>query len=331
MNRFVSLRCFPVLFCLLSLAGAPLPGAELRPIADAPGIATYKEQARFRVGENPPFQLIEMDGVHGKDPEQYHRQITITEKNRDPVTIEALLVDGQLYAKWTTRWAATEKFNLEELIVLTPEHLLGIGEELEEVGVEDHHGRKVVHLRGGKDDLPAVTSGSDSIDFSKMDELVLDLWVDQNERFIAKVHIAAKVNMRGDLHPFDVSYEYSGFNDPITVNKPSVAVVPPAATPPQLTQADITRALGFEFTLPEGATVLNIVGVTVSMLTAMPIDDARTYADRTMRAVGFTPGAEAERYPGEFYTDWTKDERSIGVLVFQVTEKGATISVGSPK
>lgn len=331
MSRTTLLLFSLVLLFPIFPMGAPLEGAELRSIADAPGITTYGVQAQFRVGENPPFQFIEMDGVYGKDPEQYHLRISVTEQSRDPVTVEALLVDGQLYSKWTTTWVTVDKFNFEELIVLTPEHLLGIEGGLEEIGVEEHHGRKVVHLRGDKEDLPTVTSGSDSIDFSKMDGVVLDLWVDRDERFIAKLHIAAQAKMRGGLHPFDVSYEYSGFNEPITVNKPSSVVIPQTEMPPKLTQADVTGKLGFEFTLPEDANVLSITGATVSILTAMPIEDARTYAERAMRAAGFTPGTELERYPGEFYTDYTKGERTIGVLVFQVTESGATIKVGAPK
>jgi hypothetical protein len=143
------------------------------------------------------------------------------QKDRDPVTMEALLVEGLLYSKFTDTWVAVDKFNVEELIVFTPEHLLGIEEKLEEIGVEAHHGRTVVHLQGGKDDLPVVLSGSDSIDFSKMDQAVLDLWVDRDERFIAKVHITAQVRERGGIQPLDVRYEYSDFNKPITVNKPS--------------------------------------------------------------------------------------------------------------
>lgn len=331
MSRFKLLLSFPVLLLLLIPAGAPLEGAELRSIADVPGIDTYKVRAQFGVGGPPPFQLIEMDGVYGKTPERYHLRVTVTEKDRDPVSIEALLVDGQLYSKFTDKWVAVDKFNFEELIVFTPEHLLGIEEKLEEIGVEELHGRKVVHLRGDKDDLPTVTSGSDSIDFSKMDQVALDLWVDRDERFIAKVQIAAQAMERGVLQPLDVSYEYSDFNEPITVNKPSSVVVPQTETPPELTQADVTGALGFEFTLPEDAKVLNIIGATVSILTTMPLDDARAYTERAMRTAGFTPGAEVERYPGEFYTDYTKGERTIGVLVFQVTESGATISVGALK
>jgi len=331
MSRFKTLCRSSLLFVLLASPAAYPGDGGFRPIADVPGIETYKVLARFSVGGPPPFQLIEMDGVFGKEPERYHVRVSVTEKDRDPVSIEALLADGQLFSKFTTNWVAVEKFNLDELIVFTPEHLLGIEAKLTEVGVEDYQGREVVHLRGGKEDLPVVVSGSDSIDFSRMESAVLDLWVDRDERFIARVHIAARAMERGVLQPFDVTYEYSGFNEPVTVKKPVDAVVPQNVAPPAPTQADATRALGFEFTIPGGGRVINIVGATVSMITAMPLDDARTYSERTMRAAGFTPGEEVERYPGEFYTDYTKGERTVGVLVFQVTDSGATITVGSPK
>lgn len=331
MSHLKQLCCSSFLLLLIVSPGAYPGGAGFRSIADVPGIETYKVLARFSVGGPPPFQLIEMDGVYGKVPERYHVRVSVTDKDRDPVIIEALLADGQLYSKFTTNWVAVEKFHLEELVVFTPEHLLGIEGKLTEVGAEDHQGREVVHLRGGKENLPKVVSGSDSIDFSRMESAVLDLWVDQDERFIARVHIAAQAMERGALQPFDVTYEYSGFNEPVTVKKPVDAVVPQNVAPPAPTQADATRALGFEFTIPGGGRVINIVGATVSMITAMPLDDARAYAGEAMRAAGFTPGEEVEQYPGEFYTDYTKGERTVGVLVFQVTDSGATITVGSPK
>jgi hypothetical protein len=102
------------------------------------------------------------------------------------------------------------------------------------------------------------------------------------------------------------------------------------AAPPTLTQADVSRKLGFEFALPEGSQVA-IYGATVSLVTTMPLTAAREYTARALRDAGFVLQETVERSPGEFYSDFTQGDRTLGVLVFQVTERGATIQLGAPK
>ena len=48
-----------------------------------------------------------------------------------------------------------------------------------------------------------------------------------------------------------------------------------------------------------------------------------------MVAAGFRSTDSVERAPGEFHTDYAAGEPTVGVLVFQVTERGATILVNA--
>lgn len=100
--------------------------------------------------------------------------------------------------------------------------------------------------------------------------------------------------------------------------------------PAQPTQADVTRQLGFEFPIPPNSHV-SIYGATVNFVTSMPLAEARKYVSETMVSIGFQAGDEVERAKGEFFTDYFVGERAVGVLVFQVSDRGATIQVGAPK
>ena len=315
---------------LLIQSGVRAQAAELRSINDVPGIATYRAQARFSIGEAPPIQLTEVDGEYGKNPERHAIRITVTENGREPVSFATRQVDGQLYVNSGGRWAEAETFHHDELIVLSPEKLLGIGARLEELGAEELNGRKVRHLRGNRNDLLALAGDSDSSDIARLDQASLDLWVDERERFIVKLHVSGTVPTRGGVLPVDLRYEYTDINQPLTVERPPASEIAQVPLPPALSQDDVTRKLGFEFPLPESAHV-SIYGATVSILTALPLAEARQYAERSLRAAGYVPSAAVERAPGEFYTDYVQDERTVGVLVFQVTERGATIQVGAPK
>lgn len=214
--------------------------------------------------------------------------------------------------------------------MLAPEQLLGIEEHCENLGVGEANGRRVRHLRGRKEDLVAVCGTSTSLDFSRVDSAVIDLWVDEKERFIVKFHVTGAAKMGGGLLPFVFDYQHLDFNAPIAIEPPPLEELHVVEAPPPLTQQDVTRTLGFEFPVPEGAHV-SIYGKTVVLVTGMPLDAAREYAAAAMRETGFVGGDEAESATGEFRIDYRKGERSLGVQVFQVSERGATIRVGAVK
>lgn len=304
--------------------------SDLRRIEDVPGIETYRMKAQFRAGETPSLQQTEAEGVFGKTPERHGLQITLRKAGRDPVVMEIRLVGGQLYQRMTGKWGKIEKYNLDELILLTPDQLFGIVDSLESLGDEVLNGRKVFHLRGDKDDLPVVGGGSDTIDFSRMDRADLDLWIDREERFVVKIQIQAQVQERGQLLPIVMVLEYSEFNEVVAVEQPPLEEIVKEPQPPAVTQANVTQKLGFEFPVPEGAHI-SIYGATVNLLTSMPLTEARNYTERAMRAAGYTPKKEIERAPGEFYADYDREGANLGVLVFQVTPKGATIQLGAIK
>jgi hypothetical protein len=327
-----SLRGLSIGTALLAFVQGPgsAGAVQLRAIEDVPSIRTYRMDAQLQAGVAPRFQATAVKAFYGKDPERYSIRVELTEGEREPIPIEARLVDGTIYFRMKTQWAPVEKFHLAEMTVITPRHLLGIGDRLDEVGREELHGRSVIHLRGDKSDLPPVRSGSESMDFSKMDHATVDLWVDREEHFIVRMHIAAEGTERGQALPVDIRFEYSEFNVPIAVEAPTTDETVHVEQPRQPSQADVDRKLGFVFPIPEGSHAA-IYGATVSLLTNMPLAEARAYADRSMAGAGFQSVEVVERAPGEFYTDYERNGRTVGVAVFQVTERGATIQVNALK
>jgi hypothetical protein len=271
-----------------------------------------------------------VEGLYGKDPERYSVRVSLVEGDRAPVPLEARLVDGTIFFRMKTKWGEVEKFNLAESTVITPNHLLGIGDRLTEVGTETLHGREVVHLRGDRGDLPKVQSGSDSMDFSKMDDATVDLWVDRDERFIVKMHVVAHGTERGQTFPVDIAFEYSEFNAPLSIEAPADEDRVHVEAPVMPSQREVTEKLGFEFPIPEGSHVA-IYGATVTIVTNMPLTVARSYAASSMQAAGFAVVKETEIATGEFYTDYRREARTLGVMIFQVSERGATIQVNAKK
>lgn len=321
------------LLIALSLLPVPLASARaeaLRRIEDVPAIGTWHLRIDHRVGADPPLQTVAVEGDFGSRPERYDYTLRLGEGGREAARMQIRRVEGKLYRRMNTVWAEIPKFHLEESTILTAEQLLGVAGRLEEVGRETLFGREVRHLRGGKAALPVLRGGSDTLDFSRMDSAQLDLWVDAAERFIVKIRIEAQATQRGETLPLVMVQEYSAFNEPLDIRPPAEGDIVRVSPPPSLGQDEVTAELGFDFPVPEGAQV-SIYGATVNLITALPLAAARDYADRHLRAAGFAAVETQERATGEYYTDWVKGERKLGVLVFQVSPRGATIQLGALK
>jgi len=309
---------------------ASLASTDLRRIEDVGGIRSYRMRSIARVGGDPPLQVIEAESEHLRDPESMRLVVRQGEGGREPVTFEIREVDGRLFHRMRESWGEIEKFNLAELILLTPEQLHGIEDRLEDRGGDILNGREALHLAGRKEDLPVIGAGHDTIDFSRMERADLDLWIDREEGFILKILIEAEAKERGEILPIHMLYEVYDFGADIRVAMPAEDEVVRNEGPVSKTQEDVNAKLGFEFKVPEGAFV-SIYGATVNIITTMPLAEARTYAAKRMGAAGFTAVDEIARPTGEFYTDYENGGRRLGVQVFQVSATGATIQVGAKK
>ena len=309
-------------------AVSPDAAGPLRSIDTVPDIGSYRIEALLQLGAEPPLQRVEVAGVRGHDPEREEMRFTVTERSGEPVVIESRRVDGVRYVRLGGAWAVSEKFHQEELIPITPDDLLAIANRLTPLETVARDGQPLEHRRGDRDDLVAA-AGRPEADFARLTAATVDVWIDRERRYITELRIAGEAPGRDGAMPITFTYRYTAIGEPITVTAPdsTVADPPPPAEPDQ---EDVTRALGFPFPLPDGA-VVRVYGATVSVVTTLPLAAARSYAARAMRDAGFVPGTEEERAPGEYYTLHERDGRRVGVLVFQVTDRGATIQVGGPR
>lgn len=328
-QNLVRRGCFSLLLLLLSPSLSE--ARELLLIEDVQSIKTYRMSCLMMVGEDPPVQKVSVEGMFTKSPLAHHLKMELTQGDAKPVHMEVLKFEDNLFHRMGTQWGPIDKFNLAEMTLVTPDQLLGLSEHMEEVGVEELHGRKVLRLRAQKDQLPKMGSGSDTIDFSRMESAVLDVWADLEESFIVKFLVEGQVVERGTTMPIHMGYEYSGFNQKMTIQKPGLSqVTPPTPEPPQPSQAEVEKKLGFSFPIPKDSHVA-IYGTTVTIVSSMPLEDARTYANQSMNTAGFEQTNVEELSPGEFYSTFTNGDRTLGVKVFQVSERGATIKVNAIK
>ncbi len=202
------------LFLMIAFAASdPAMAVELRAIADVASVDSYRTHSFMRFGDEPPAQHVEVSGVFAKSPEAHDIQVSVTEGRRKPWIYYLRRENGVLYSGSGTRWNEIDKFDLTELSIVEPEDLLEIGPKLDEVATEELDGRKVIHLRGNKEDLPDIGGSSDAIEFSRTDKATVDLWVDAEEFFVVKMQIDAEVKQGSDVLNVAFGYEASDFND----------------------------------------------------------------------------------------------------------------------
>ncbi|MCB1183593.1 hypothetical protein KDM41_09165 [bacterium] len=318
----------PVIALGLTLVACrPVSAGAVRTIDDVPEIASWGIEARLRLGDDPPLQVVEMTAFHGRDPVRESTRISVSERGGEPTLIESRVVDGRRWVRVGGPWAESDRFRRKELLPLTPTDLLAVVERLVVVGTEERDGRPCEHRRGDREDLIAA-GGAPEADFARLDHATIDVWIDLAHRFISEFRLAGATGGRDGAMPLTYTYRHVALDEPVAVDAPAVPEPAPAPAPAVPGQDEVDRKLGFPFPVPAGATV-SIYGATVNVLTTLPLDEARAYADRTLRAAGFVPGEAVERAPGEFATTCTRDGRSLVVLVFQVSARGATIQLGA--
>lgn len=303
---------------------------EIRPVDEAESIESYRVQGTLtaRAGEEI-FQSITQNGQVQKEPRLESYSIVVTSED-ELVTIDLRLVDGVRYVRFNEIWSETERFDLSELLIITPDQLVGTLSAFEFIGPETREGRNLLHLRIGQEELPIFQGGSETADFAEADEANLDLWIDADEQFIVQMTLAASQIEQGEPVEFLVQYFYTDFNQPVEVEAPDIAEEAQSGVGPTPVPSTVAQALGFDFPLPEGAS-FSVVAATVNVLTTLPLAEARAYAEDTMNAAGFEEISREERATDEFFYQYSDGERTVGMLVFQVSERGATIQLGAPK
>lgn len=308
-------------------AETPPEISTARTIEEVESITSYRMLAG--VSQNAPdnrgSMQVEAQGAYAKEPAAEQLIVAITEREDDPVVMEIRVVDGQMYLGMNDSWAEISRFELAEATVATPDQITGVVGDLQLLGREELHGRTVVHLQGQKELIPVFNNGSDTVDFSRMDTAVLDVWVDEAEQFIVKMTVQGEIGEEGEV---SVYYEYLDFNQPVTVTVPeSIAQAEPTPTPDPQQVSDV---LGFAFPVPEG-TRFQIFGATATLLTELTLEEAQQLVIQTLEANGFSQESVEERTPNEFFYVFSNGERTVTANVFPNGLGGTTINIGAAK
>lgn len=284
-------------------------------------IATYRMHVETTSGGQP---AVTVEVAHVKEPLAEDDRVTLYQ-NGQPTTVDVRYVNETLYLNNGENWAVISTFNLAELTVITPAGMAAAAPLLEVVGMEEVSGRNTVHLRGNKEVIPDIQTGTDSLSVKNAEDAQLDLWLDVQERFIVKLFFSLTIEGR----TFTTEFLYYDFNAPIVVEAPTN--VETVATPPTPMPAEVMALLGFDFPIPEGSQ-LSVVGRTANIVTPMKVAEARSLLEEAMAAAGFTQVGEAEeRARDEFFYTFQREERTVTANVFSVVSGKTTIQIGAAK
>ena len=307
--------------------GEMKPITSARTVEEVESINSYRLQIEMGTNAQEAPMMV-ADGLYVKEPEAEQLTMVITERGEE-MTLGTRLVNGVRYYGVNDTWAENERFDLSEMTVIMPSDVVGIVGEMETVGVEEIGGRQAVHLRGDRTIMPFVQSGSDSMDFTQIDEAQLDLWVDQQEGIIIQMHLTGADGEGEKREEFNIRFTYSDFNQPMQISPPSVAENVPTPTP--LPASAIKDLFGFEFPLPDGST-LTIYGATANILAPISVAEGQKILVETLTANGFTQVGEAEeRAANEFFYTFQRGGQTFTANVFSVVAGKTTIQLGAVK
>lgn len=166
-------------------------------------------------------EQVSVEGEFVKEPPAQRLRVDMT--GSAPQTLETLVVGGTRYTKVRNRWIQTpgDRFNIDEIAPFTPDIVTGDLENVEELGTETVNDRATTHYRVNTDALPPIpfNRNGEQQDLSTLGSVQLDLWVDQEERFVVKM--LATVENAEATTPVEMLYEYYDLNAPITIEVPN--------------------------------------------------------------------------------------------------------------
>lgn len=296
-------------------------GGPALTVSQVESIKSYRMQVEV-LSDGQPTAMIEV--AHVKEPLAEDDIVTFYQQGV-PTTANVRFINDTLFLNNGEKWTVISTFNLAELTVITPSGMATAAPQMRVVGREEVSGRTTVHLQGGKETIPDIQTGTESVSVQGAEAAQLDLWLDVEERFIVKLLFSLTIEGK----TFTTEFLYYDFNAPIVVEAPTN--VAPVAAPPTPLPGEILALLGFDFPVPEGAQMSVLAG-TVNILMPVNVAEARRHLEEAMAANGFAQvGSTEERGRDELFYTFQRDARTVTASVFSVVAGKTTIQIGAAK
>lgn len=268
-------------------------------------IERYRQRIRVMGNTGRGMATVEMENDYTKSPSAQHSRMNIEEgdgENVESYSFEYIFIDGTTYVFSGDTWVQTPgpAINVREVTLILPEDVVGLPDQMEQLGAEEVEGRSAIHYRGDKEMIPTVGTAGDTLDVSRADSAQIDLWVDQEFNALTKLELTGSELSAGQEVTFTVSIVYYDLNGDITIAPPEEAMGAGEEDEDAVTEEDdaasdaadpineVSALLGFDFMLPTGSIVqMHAPGSLVVVSTPYTVAEAANLIEMRLPENGY--------------------------------------------
>ncbi len=300
-------------------SGDAAPLGAVITVEDAAAINSYRLRVDLQSNTARGTDVVTITGAYVKEPLAIELAVAIQYGDRTD-ELGMVQVDGVGYMRFNDRWVQTPdaKLNIADLTLITAADVTGIVEKMELVGEETVNDRPSRHYRGGKELIPVVGAGGDTLDASQVDSAQLDVWVDTALGVMNRFTLAGSdTRDDGQTAQFNVTYDYYDFNADIVVTAPTSVLAPDAAPTGEFTPRNELGALvGFDLLMPTGSTVETVVeGALYVVVAPYTMDEATHLLETIFPANGYTQLSKTGPTDGKIVYRFLLEPRFISIML----------------